>query len=149
MRSHRPHAEGFTLIELMIVIVIIGVLAAIAMPNFIAMRNRAKEAATRENMHTFQLAAEDYGIEADGWYADDALRVAAKLPSLGATFHNPFDGRVGDGLSWVDEPTYSPALTPLSAVQGIVAYADSAQARYCIAGNGSSGVISMRLSSGK
>ena len=57
---NRNSSKGFTLIELLVVITIIGILAAIALPNYIKAKNKAKEAEVKANLHTIQIALERY-----------------------------------------------------------------------------------------
>ena len=138
--------SGFTLIELMVVVVIIGTLAAIAIPNFMAMADRAKEGSTKVNMHTFQLSAEDYSIQNDGTYAANASAIVALIPPAGISFVNPFkktDPSATDAGAWA-----VPQLTG-SVIPGVVAYQDSLQMRYQIAGRGRKSDIGMVLTSGQ
>ncbi len=51
---------GFTLLELMIVMVIIGILAAIAVPAYTANVKHAREAVLREDLHTIRSAIDSY-----------------------------------------------------------------------------------------
>jgi len=69
LRFHRK-SKGFTLIELMIVVAIIGILAAIAIPRFANLIDRAREARTQGNLGAIRSAmAIHYGATDGTWPA--------------------------------------------------------------------------------
>ena len=62
----RLKAKGFTLIELMIVVAIIGILAAIAIPKFAQMLEKSREGATKGNLGSIKSAASIYYGDTQG-----------------------------------------------------------------------------------
>jgi prepilin-type N-terminal cleavage/methylation domain-containing protein len=60
--------KGFTLIELMIVIAIIAILAAVLVPNFMRAREASRLTACKSNLKNISTAAETYSNDYDGLY---------------------------------------------------------------------------------
>jgi prepilin-type N-terminal cleavage/methylation domain-containing protein len=122
--------KGFTLIELMVVIVIIGLLASIAIPSFMRLQNRAKESKVRGNCHTVQLAAEDFAIQNGGVYAADTdtdqtptgATIQDMLPG-GTLLENPYTNAATEPLSsgvaaLPGETGYAPIVGPTGLNDG-------------------------------
>ena len=114
------NSEGFTLIELMIVVVILALLATIAIPNFIKLQGRAKEAKVKGAAHTLQLSAEDFAVRNSGIYSDAAADLLPMLPintSGGRNLENAFTGNF-------TEPQFA-AADAVSGQVGIVTQVDA------------------------
>ena len=83
LQKLRGNSQGFTLIELMIVIAIIGILAAIAIPNFIAYRNKAYCSRAESDANAVAAALADYfSIPNHTTYNDEDPTTAAASGGL-------------------------------------------------------------------
>src|SRR6266705_2103264 len=63
MQINRLNKAGFTLVEIMIVVAIIGLLAAIAIPNFVKARNTSQSNACINNMRQIDSAVQQWALE--------------------------------------------------------------------------------------
>ena len=63
MFCKKDNKKGFTLIEILIVLGIIGILAVFLVPNIMGAQDKGKETAVKSVMHTVQLAVESYNME--------------------------------------------------------------------------------------
>ena len=95
MRRRRRGERGFTLLELIIVVTMIGILATIAMPALMQMPTRAKESVLKTNLRAIREALEQH-------YADQG-RYPATLESLVPKYLKtiPVDPLVKNSTAWV------------------------------------------------
>ncbi len=73
MKMFHKDRQGFTLVELMIVVAIIGLLAAIAIPNFLKYQAKAKQGEAKVNLKGIYTAELSYLAESDAYASFTAV----------------------------------------------------------------------------
>ncbi len=133
--------KGFTLIELMIVVAIIGILAAIAIPNFLKFQAKSKQSEAKTNLKAVYTAETSYFGENNSYSDFDSVNWE---PVGTARYHytldNSLTGTTGDNkgatatgsTDWVDSgTTYTPARSTNSFTAGAVGNIDSDTTNDC------------------
>jgi general secretion pathway protein G len=102
VRRKNSGESGFTLLELMVVMLIIGVLMAIAVPNYIAAVKAARESVLKEDLHVIRGAIDSYTM--DKQKAPQSLQ---DLVEAGYLKSVPMDPMTRSTDTWVTETSDS------------------------------------------
>jgi general secretion pathway protein G len=98
VQQNRQQSAGFTLIELMVVMLIIGILMTVAIPRFKAAVQRAREAVLQEDLHTMRDAIDSYTMD-----KEKAPQSLDDLVQNGYLREIPIDPMTHQKDSWVTD----------------------------------------------
>jgi general secretion pathway protein G len=111
IRGVRKGESGFTLVELMIVMTIIGILATIAIPSYIKSVKKANEAVLQEDLHTLRTSIDSYTVDKEkAPQSLDDLVQAGYLKSI------PVDPMTKRNDTWMT--SQSDTMTDIDETQG-------------------------------
>ncbi len=105
MKLRPSRRGGFTLVEIMIVVAIIGMLSAIALPNMVSARTRSQRNACINNLRIIDGAIQQWALESNA-PADAEVEAANLVPYLrGAAMPTCPTGDVDYEVTFVNEPS--------------------------------------------
>src|SRR5881296_2354182 len=111
MKIRSSNKSGFTLVEIMIVVAIIGLLAAIAIPNFVRARTQSQMNACINNLRQLDGAVQQYALEnklaSTASYTLSVLKPYIKLTSTSNMPSCPANGTYSQGSTVTNPPTCS------------------------------------------
>ena len=103
VRQKKKRSAGFTLIELMIVVTIIGILAAIAVVNVRTAHQKAREAALKQDLSTMRRAIDDYYADKQKYPA--SLQELVEAHYMRSIPRNPITGSAEDWEPIMQDPS--------------------------------------------
>jgi len=121
MKIRTSRKSGFTLVEIMIVVAIIGLLAAIAIPNFVKARTTSQANACINNLRQYDGAVQTYALEqklaSTCSYTMSQVNPYVKLDSQGNLPSCPANGSYSPGSTVTNPPVCSlSSQTPAHAL---------------------------------
>ncbi len=116
MQTKTNRKSGFTLVEIMIVVAIIGLLAAIAIPNFIRARAKSQQNACINNLRQYDGALQQFALEnklaSTSTYTTNDLAPYIKLTTAGGLPACPAGGTYTAGATITNAPTCNKSASP-------------------------------------
>ena len=129
MKRLAADQRGFTLVEILIVIILIAILAAIAIPMFLNQRGKAKDAALKDSLHSIQIGVQSYALDNNDTYPPSVATKATLVDPTGKTYVD----------NWPKNPFTNVAMKD-SMAKGDYTYSKPSSNSYRLVGHTSNGI---------